>query len=89
MQSKAIELVTSRKFLISLVAVVVICLLAAAGKVGGDQAMDFVKWVLGAWLASQAATDVANKLKEATSVSMRSTPSEFMQGDGRSDGTPQ
>jgi len=60
---KLVELFSSRKFVIALVAVLIIVVLAVAGRIAGDQALDFIKWVVGAWIAGQAATDVASKLK--------------------------
>ena len=59
MQSKLAELLGSRKFWVSIVAIGAVVTFAVMGRIAGDQALDFIKWVIGAWLGSQAATDVA------------------------------
>ena len=56
-----IDLLNSRKALIMLLAVVGAFLLAALGKVAGDQALEFVKWVVMTWLGAQAVVDAATR----------------------------
>lgn len=59
---KLTELFTSRKFIVTLVAIAGVVTLAALGEVDGEKAIDFAKWVLGAWLVAQAGTDATKIL---------------------------
>jgi hypothetical protein len=59
---KLTELFTSRKFIVTLVAVAGVTILAAIGQIEGDKALDFARWVLGAWLVAQAGTDASKVL---------------------------
>jgi len=58
-----LALLGSKKALIMLVAVVGAIVLAAIGKVDGQQALDFCKWVVMTWLGAQAVVDAAPKLR--------------------------
>jgi hypothetical protein len=62
MMEKVKELLTSRKFIVTLIAITGVTVLAAIGKIDGDKALDFAKWVLGAWIAAQAGTDISKQL---------------------------
>jgi hypothetical protein len=87
-QGKVGELLGSRKFWVSIVAIGAVITFAVLGKVAGDQAMDFIKWIIGAWLGSQAATDVAKVFASksnrpvSTIQDIRTDPSALMQ-EGR------
>lgn len=50
-------LVNSRKAWIFLLAVVGAIAMNLAGRIDGEKAIDFVKWVVGFWMASQAWED--------------------------------
>ncbi|HOA00819.1 MAG TPA: hypothetical protein PKI27_00775 [Dermatophilaceae bacterium] len=51
------QLFGSRKALITMLAIVGIVVLAGLGRVAGEQALDFIKWIVTAWLAAQAYED--------------------------------
>ena len=55
-------LVTSRKAWVLLLAIVGVVAMNLAGKVTGSETLDFVKWLVGTWLAAVAAEDVAKKM---------------------------
>ena len=61
---KMIELFTSRKFIVTLVAVASVTALAIIGKIDGEKALDFARWVLGAWIVAQAGTDAAKSMTQ-------------------------
>jgi hypothetical protein len=61
---KLTELFTSRKFIVTLVAIAGVTVLAAVGQIDGEKALDFARWVLGAWLVAQAGTDATKILSQ-------------------------
>ena len=61
-QNFIIDLLTSKKAIVMLIVVVAVTVLAALSKVQGQAALDFIKWVVMAWLGSQAVVDAAAKL---------------------------
>ena len=56
------RLLGSTKFLVMLIAIVAVVTLAALGRYSGDQAVEFVKWIVATWLASQAVQTSAEKV---------------------------
>ena len=56
------RLLGSTKFLVMLLAIVAVVTLAALGRYSGDQAVEFVKWIVATWLASQAVQTSAEKV---------------------------
>jgi hypothetical protein len=56
-------LLSSRKAVIVVVAIIAITVLGYFGVVEGDKAVDFVKWVVVSWLGAQAYEDA--KIKSA------------------------
>lgn len=61
---KVKELLTSRKFIVTALGITGAVVLAALGKIDGERAMDFAKWLLGAWLLAQAGVDATKQLGE-------------------------
>lgn len=54
MNNKFVNLLTSRKFLVSVLSIVGVMILAGMGKCSSQEALEFTKWVLGAWVISHA-----------------------------------
>jgi len=59
-------LLASRKAWVLLLCVAGAMVLNAKGQIDGPQALDFIKWVVGAWLAAVAAEDAAKKMAPGT-----------------------
>jgi hypothetical protein len=55
------NLTSSRKAIIVVTVVIGVVVLAAIGRVPQEQAMDFMKWIVVAWLGAQAYEDGAVK----------------------------
>lgn len=55
-----VELTSSKKAFIMALAIVAVVVLSSLGRVPGTEALDFVKWVVVAWLGAQAYQE-ANK----------------------------
>jgi hypothetical protein len=66
-QSPIARLLGSTKFLVCLLAIVAVTVLSALGRFEGQQAIDFIKWVVITWTASQAVQSSAEKLVGAYS----------------------
>lgn len=60
-------MLTSRKAWVMVVCVVGAVVLNARGQIDGPQALDFIKWVVGAWLGAVAIEDGAKKLAPGAS----------------------
>ncbi len=54
---------SSRKAWVLLAATIGAVAMNLAGRVEGEKALEFIKWTVSTWLASQAAEDIAGKLK--------------------------
>jgi hypothetical protein len=55
------RLLSSRKALMMLAAVIAATTLASLGKVTGTEALEFVKWVVLVWIGAQAAVDAVTR----------------------------
>ena len=58
------KLFSSKKAIVTIVAIVCTTIMAIAGSVPGSEVLTFLMVVVPAWVGSQAAIDVAAKLKE-------------------------
>lgn len=56
-----IALLGSRKAWIAMLSIVAVVALAALGKIDGAGALDFVKWLVSAWIGSVALEDAGAK----------------------------
>lgn len=54
-------LLASRKAIVTVLVIVGVVVLAALGKVAADPALEFLKWIVIAWLGAQAYEDGAVK----------------------------
>ncbi len=62
MASVFMALAQSRKAWVVLAAVVGVIVMNVTGRVPGERALDFIKWIVMTWLGAQAAEDAAGKL---------------------------
>lgn len=60
---KVKELFASRKFIVTMLGIISITVLASIGKVSGEDALNFAKWVLGSWVLAQAGVDATKTLR--------------------------
>ena len=68
------NLVSSRKALVVVLVVVGVVVLAAVGRVQQEQAMEFLKWIVVAWLGAQAYEDGSVKAAALTSTTAQAPP---------------
>lgn len=73
MKDSIVELVTNTKFVIAVLAVVVVTLLAVIGRVTGTEALGFVKWIATAWLGAQAIVEAAAKPEQLRQLAARNS----------------
>lgn len=57
------SLLASRKAWVLLLSIVSVTILTLVGKLTADQALNFVKWVISAWLGAVALEDAADKVQ--------------------------
>lgn len=58
----------SRKAIVLVVAIIGVVILNILGKLDIQGALDFIKWIVGVWMASVAAEDAATKLAKKDST---------------------
>jgi hypothetical protein len=61
MTGSILSLLTSRKAIVMLFSIIAVSALAALGKIAGNDALDFVRWVVLVWIGSQAAVDAITR----------------------------
>jgi len=71
-----IDLITSKKSVITSLAVIVVTILCLTNKVSGETAVDTVKWLVSVWIGAQAFEDskvkpiqILNDIKKSQSQS--------------------
>jgi hypothetical protein len=57
------KILGSKKAVLSILGIICSMILAYTGKVTGEDTLNFIKWVLMAWLSAQAAEDVTMHVK--------------------------
>lgn len=55
------NLIASRKAWVMMIAIVAVATLNALGRIEGDKALEFIKWVVMTWIAAQGVEDAAVK----------------------------
>lgn len=78
------DLMQSKKALVALVAIAAVLALAFASKVDGQQALDFVKWVVMTLIGSQALVDASanHGVARAPATVVNNAPAPDAESDG-------